>query len=251
MIGLFITARNGASRLPGKVLADVCGRPILSLLIERVQTAAGVDRVVLCTTVDPSDEPIVALSLAAGIEVFRGSFEDVLVRYQGAARAHGIRHIVVADGDDPFCEPTMITRVAEVLASGDADFVQIKGMPYGTFPYGMTTAALDEVVAIKDESETEGWGRYFTQTGRFRVHTIEAPERWARPEFRMTLDYDEDLQFTRTIYERLYRGRPLDLDEVFALMDAEPAIPEINGWRQEEYLQRFKTKYSHVKLKGN
>ncbi len=250
MIGLFITARHEATRLPGKMLAPVCGMPVLALVIERAKAASGIDRVVLCTTRRDSDDALVDLACSEGIEIHRGSTEDVLARYLGAAQAFGIENVVVADGDDLFCEPQMVTQVADCLSSGTADFVQIKGMPYGTFPYGMSTAALSTVCGIKDEQDTQGWGRYFTQTGLFRVTTLEAPEPWHHPEYRMTLDYEEDLEFVRIVYQRLYQpGRPVDLDDVFALLRSEPGISEINAWRQAEYQARFDRQYAHIKLK--
>ena len=251
MIGLFITARFAASRLPGKVLMPVCGKPLLELLIERVRHATTIDKVILCTTCEAEDDRVAAVGKNVGIEVFRGETDDVLMRYLGAAKYYGVKHIVVADGDDPFCEPRMVEQVAEMLIAGKAEFVQVKGMPYGTFPYGMSTRALQKVCEIKDEADTEGWGRYFTQQGLFQVATLKPPARWAHPEYRLTLDYEEDMVLVRELYERLYRpGRIVELDDLFDLLAREPALADINIGRQAEYLRRFSEKYSHVKLKS-
>jgi spore coat polysaccharide biosynthesis protein SpsF (cytidylyltransferase family) len=192
----------------------------------------------------------IAIANATGIHHYRGHTEDVLLRYQGAAEEFSVDQIVIADGDDLFVEPSLILEVESLLRSQRADFVSVKDMPYGSFPYGMSRTALQKVCSIKDENETEGWGRYFTQTGLFRTHTINAPQKWCFPQYRMTLDYPEDLDFVRTVYERLYQpGRPLVLTEVFALLEKEPEIAAINSGRQEEYLARFRSKYSHVKVK--
>lgn len=247
---VFITARTEASRLPGKMLETTCGKTLLEHTIERMQGVEGVDRVIVATTTDKADDRLAAIAAQAGATVFRGHKEDVLERYRAAARELSVDSLVIADGDDLFVEPSLVTQVASILETDQADFVNVDGMAYGTFPYGMSRKALEKVCEIKDEKETEGWGRYFTQTGLFRVHTLSPPPGLGQPQYRMTLDYPEDLAFIRAVYERLYKtGRPLRLPEVFALLEKEPEIAEINRGRQEEYLARFRSKYSHVKVK--
>lgn len=250
MNGVFITARHNASRLPGKMLRKVCGRTLLSLVIERAKQATDIDRVVLCTTTDPSDDALVEIAVAEKISVFRGNYADVLLRYQDAAHEFGISTITISDGDDLFCEPSLITKVSQLLRDPNIDYVEVKGMPYGTYPYGMTTAALEKVCSMKDESETEGWGRYFTQVGNFRIHTIAAKPEWNFPEFRLTLDYPEDFELIEKIYTDLYQtNSPIPLGKLFSYLHSHPEIAAINSNRIEEYAKRFAEKYSHVKLK--
>ncbi len=251
MSGLFVTSRMASSRLPGKALASVCGRPMLELQIERVRTAKGVSPLVLCTTWDPEDDVLAELARANSVECYRGPTVDVLSRFLGAAESLSISTFVVSEGDSPFCEPSLIAAVAEILESGSADFVKVVGMPFGTFPYGLRTDALRHICEIKDEEDTEGWGRYFT-TGLFRVTEVPAPAKWAGLDYRMTVDYEEDLAFVRAVYGRLYSsGLPLDLDEVFDLLREEPSIPELNARMQKVWLSRFSNKYSHVRFKNN
>ena len=203
----------------------------------------------LCTTTEPEDEALVRLAGRCQVACYRGATSDVLLRFLGASERFSVDSFVVSEGDSPFCEPALIDQVAAILTADSADFVKVEGMPFGTFPYGLRTSALREVCDRKDEEDTEGWGRYFT-TGRYRVTVVRAPEKWVGKDYRMTVDYPEDLAFARAVYERLYvPGHPFDLDAVFDLLEREPSIPALNAHRQQEWLARFRKRYSHVKFK--
>src|SRR6185503_402596 len=104
----FIEARMRSSRLPGKVLLPIMGRPMLELMVERLRRARLVDDVVIATTDDPSCDPIAEMADRIGISYFRGSEDDVLARVLGAARAYEADVIVETTGDCPLHDARLI-----------------------------------------------------------------------------------------------------------------------------------------------
>lgn len=159
--------------------------------------------------------------------------------------------IVTADGDDILCDPNLIDRVCESHLQSGADFIQCKGFPIGTYPYGVSVKALRKVCEIKNERDTEGWGRYFTQTGLFRTEILlPAEEKVARCHARFTLDYEEDYLFLKAVFERLFiPGHVFTVEEVVDCLEREPGLLTINAHCQEEYQRRFALKYSHIAVK--
>jgi len=115
---VFIPVRLGSSRLPGKALLDLAGKPALAHLIERLQLARVPEFVVVCTTTDSGDDPVEDLSRSVGARVFRGSRDDLLARFLGAARAENVDLIINVDGDDILVDPEQVDVVGRVLLEG-------------------------------------------------------------------------------------------------------------------------------------
>src|SRR3954447_1874551 len=141
---IVITARLGSTRLPGKMLAPLCGRPVLDHVVERMRLPRRPERILLAPTREPADDALAARAQALGIGVFRGATEDVLVRWRDAARAFAADLIVGCDGDDVLCDAVHVDRIIE--AAGP-DYITCVGLPFGTAPTGYSTAGLERVCA--------------------------------------------------------------------------------------------------------
>ena len=126
MIVALLQARTGSSRLPGKVLADLHGAPMLLRQIERVGRAALIDRLIVATSDDPSDDALAQLCAGNGIACHRGSLDDVLDRMMGALDAvtadEPVTHAVRLTGDCPPAEPAVIDRVIAAAQASGADY---------------------------------------------------------------------------------------------------------------------------------
>ena len=156
----------GATRLPGKVMADLAGAPMIARQIERVSRSALIDRIVLATSTDAGDDPLAACAEALGVGVHRGSLDDVLDRFVGALEAFGpADHVVRLTGDCPLADPAVIdATIAHVIAAG-VDYGS-NTPPHRTFPKGldvevMTAAALRAAAArasTPEEHEHVTWG---------------------------------------------------------------------------------------------
>jgi spore coat polysaccharide biosynthesis protein SpsF (cytidylyltransferase family) len=137
VIVAIIQARMGSSRLPGKTIADVAGRPLLLHVVERTQRARRVDKVVVATTDRSSDDPIADLCQREGIQCFRGSEDDVLDRFYRTAQAHGADVVVRITADCPLIDAAVIDKVIARFQAGDCDYVS--NILRYTYPDGLDT----------------------------------------------------------------------------------------------------------------
>ena len=229
---IIIQARMGSSRLPGKVLADLHGAPMLARMVERVERARGISEITVATTDRPEDAPVCDLARDLGIRCFAGDAHDVLDRYYHAARAFDADPVVRLTGDCPLIDPDIVSAVLDCyLEAGDADHASLGGM----FPDGLDT----EVVALRAltrawsdarlPSEREHVTPYiWKHPERFRLLTYGFPEdRWG---MRWTVDEECDLAFVRAVYERLYApGRAFGWREIVDLVEKVPEIGALNA----------------------
>lgn len=235
---IFITVRTASTRLPKKCLMDVCGKMAIERVIERVKKSKKADSIILCTTHISADNILCDIAKVKGIQFFRGSSEDKLIRWKGATEKYDVDFFVTADGDDLLCDPELIDLAFEQSKNG-ADFIEAPDAPCGGFTYGIRTSALNKVCEIKDSVNTEMMVPYFTETGLFKVESLTIPEVLKRPEIRMTLDYEDDLKFFRSIYGH-FDGQEFGLRDVIPYLDANPEVVKINGYLQEKYLDNQK-----------
>jgi spore coat polysaccharide biosynthesis protein SpsF len=218
---------------------EVLGRPILEYQIERLKTAVLPDVFVLCTTQLKEDDVLVDLAHRNGLQSFRGNADDVLDRLLQAAKIYQIDFIVNVGGDDIFLVPECVDLVIENFSHTSADFIYCAPLPVGGSPFGIKTQALEQLLKVKTGG-TDGWERYFKETGLFQVECIPPPDPvLGRPELRMTLDYLEDFQFFQAVINELYpRKRIFPLKDVIALMDSRPEIMELAQKRATEWLAK-------------
>jgi spore coat polysaccharide biosynthesis protein SpsF len=233
MNAIFITVRTASTRLPKKCLMDVCGKMAIERVIERSKRSKKADIIVLCTTVYSADRILCDIAKSHGIECFRGSSEDKIMRWKGATDKYGITLFVTADGDDLLCDPELIDLAFEQSKNG-ADFIDSPDAPCGGFTYGIRTSALNKVCEMKNTVNTEMMVPYFTETGMFELESLTIPEIFKRPEIRMTLDYEDDLKFFRAIYEH-FNGQVFGLREVIPYLDEHPEIIEINSYLHDQW----------------
>ena len=247
---IFLSVRDKATRLPNKVMREVEGKPLVVHLIERLQTACVPDMLVMTTSTHPDDARLAEVAAECGIECFRGSEEDKLQRYLDAAIHYGVGIAAVVDGDDIFCDPPHIDRVIDTLTDTDADYVTCEGLPVGGTSFGIRIAALKKVCELKAESDTEIWGEYFTRGGRFDARVLSVDNQYRHPEWRMTLDYPEDLAFFEAVFAALYRpGSVFGLDEIVQFLLSHPEVAAMNQCVQRLYEEGIRTA-TPVRFKG-
>jgi len=248
---IFIPVRVKSTRLSKKPLLKIKGKTIIEHLIQRAKLAKLPKLIVLCTTTSSEDAVLVDIAKKCGVAYFRGSERDILERYLNAALTYDIDFIANVDGDDVFCDPELVDKTIESYVKTGADFLRWEGLPLGASPCGIKVEALKKVCQLKDETDTEtGWGRYFTNIGIFRVDILKSEGKWLnRPDIRMTLDYPEDLEFVKEIFNRLYSpDKIFTLKDIIKLLEKEPKLVEINRGVQKRYWERFE-KRAKIKLK--
>jgi spore coat polysaccharide biosynthesis protein SpsF len=228
-----IEARMGSSRLPGKVMLDMAGAPMLQRMIERVRLSRRLDEVVVATTGNPSDDIIAGLCERLGCPVFRGSEHDMLDRLLRAAQAHGAGIIVQLTGDCPLIDPAHIDRTLAVHEETRADYVCNNLKP--TFPIGFDvrlfpTAVLEEVDRLTDDPIDRIHGSYYiyTHPERFRLVNWEA-ERDMEKSLRLTVDEYLDYELVRRVFEALLpSGIDFTAEQVVDWLRERPGLARIN-----------------------
>jgi len=240
--GVFIPVRLDSTRLPRKALLEISGKPVLQYLIERLQLSYSPDLIVICTSTDPGDAALQQIADATGAELFRGSKDDLLERFHAAAEFYQVDLIINVDGDDLLVDPEQVDAVADLLESSGADFVTCEGLPFGAAAIGLRAKALAAVCARKSQTDTAtGWGTFFKNDGSINKRTLvfDDPE-LHHPEIRMTLDYEEDFQFFKTVFEELAKqGKPNRLREALALITSRPDIQALTAGLSEKYWAHF------------
>jgi spore coat polysaccharide biosynthesis protein SpsF len=228
-----IQARMGSTRLPRKVLSEITGEPMLARVIERVSAARLVDEVVVATTVDPGDMPIVELAAARGWRVMRGSVEDVLARYVDAAREHDADVIVRVCSDCPLVDPELIDDVVGALQDRpEVDYVA-NNLPSRTYPIGLDLevfrrSALETAHAEdRDPALREHVTPYIRQNpDRFQIMALGHTEDLSH--HRWTVDVPEDLTLIRRVYEEM-GGEPGPWRSVVELCERHPEWSQLNA----------------------
>jgi len=249
-VGALIPIRLASERLPNKALAEICGRPVVWHLLDRVCAAkritAKVD-VVVCTTEATSDDPLARAVEEYGCSVFRGSSDDIIRRFHDAMASHGFDVVIQADGDDPLSATEYMDLTLETLLGDPAlDIVTCQGLPLGVATKSLTRAAMQRVFShYRTKRNDTGFIYFFTKTTLCRQRTVSPlSEEHILDEARLTLDYPEDLEVFKIIFENLYTPDrpPFDLGLVIRFLQARPDVMAINTGRTEEYWRRTREK---------
>jgi spore coat polysaccharide biosynthesis protein SpsF (cytidylyltransferase family) len=231
----------GSSRLPGKVLADIEGAPMLELVAQRVRHAAQVRTVAVATSVNPSDAPIETLCKHLDLVCFRGSEADVLDRYYRAAQWLGMDVIVRITADCPLIDPSVMGRVVDQYLVGGYDYVCNTFPP--TFPDGLDVEAFsfDALERSWQEATWSSEREHVTPYVRghpelFRLANVAHDKDLSA--MRWTVDCDRDLEFVRSVYK--YAGkRVFGMAEVLRVLQLHPELMAVNaGIERDEGFRR-------------
>jgi spore coat polysaccharide biosynthesis protein SpsF len=235
-----IEARFASTRLPGKVILPVVGRPMLALMIERVNRARTLDAVVVAIPDTPQDDVVESAAAEAGANVFRGSEEDVLSRVVGAATANRADVIAELTGDCPLHDAAIIDDVVSDYLQGGADFVgniHPYSTPRGTDVRVFSTDALAEIErSSTDAADREHVSLHFWEhPERYRLRNVVSNLPEDAAEIRLTVDTEEDFRLVTAIYEELYPQNPeFTIADVIDLLARRPELRELNRHVQQK-----------------
>ncbi|MBD3426529.1 MAG: NTP transferase domain-containing protein [Candidatus Omnitrophica bacterium] len=228
-----IQARMGARRLPGKVLMELSGRPVLEHVINRVMKARNVSRIIVATSLDREDKKIADFAKSRGVNVYRGSQDDVLDRFYRAALCYSAEHIIRITADCPVLDPGVIDRVADMYFGKEADYCSNVMVP--TFPDG------EDVEIFSFKSLKEAWERAELPSEREHVtpYIRNHPERFKCASLendqdlshkRWTLDRIEDYRFLEVLFGNLYKENPFfGMGEILGFLRGNPEAGDINS----------------------
>jgi spore coat polysaccharide biosynthesis protein SpsF len=237
---MIVQARMTSTRLPGKILLPILGRPMLSFQIERLRRVQGVDRIVLATTTNATDDVVASFAEAERVDCVRGSELDVLSRYHDAVTRFSPQVVVRVTSDCPLLDPPVVERVLREFHAVPQGCDYASNMIRPTFPYGMavevmTRAALETAHReARDAAEREHVTPYlYWRPERFRLHSvIMTPD---LSQHRWTVDTPEDFALVTRIFESLYpRDRAFGIPQVLDLLREHPEWADLNRHVQQK-----------------
>jgi spore coat polysaccharide biosynthesis protein SpsF len=233
LILAILQARMSSTRLPGKVLKPILGRPMLWRQLERVLRVRSIDKLVVATSDRPEDRDVGDLCEAFDVDCFFGNLDDVLDRFYQAARRYYPEHVVRLTGDCPLSDPDLIEQIIQYHLEGDYDYTSNTIEP--TFPDGLCAEVMRYSVL------KAAWREATLPSEREHVtpFIIKRPERFKLGNFkgvpdlshlRWTVDEPEDFELVTRIYEALYPQNPqFTTQDILAFLDKNPHLLEINS----------------------
>lgn len=250
-VGVLITARLKSKRLPKKVILEVAGRPLISHMLERIRLAKNISKIVLCTSTNPQDDPLEKIAQEEKVSCYRGSEDDVLVRLLEAARRFQVDFIVNITADCPLIDPMFIDAIVDAQVKNNADLIRISDLRLiGQRPTGVKFSALERACRIKDETETECWLDYFTKSGLFQVYELSVEEKFINPELKTSIDYPEDYEFIKILFEELYvPNKIFFLSDILELVKRKPQLLNINSHCAKKGMENALATAAAMKLK--
>lgn len=229
-----VECRMTSSRLPGKVMLESCGRPMLEHLVARLKAVSGIDAIVLATTVNAQDDVIEELAARLGVGCYRGSEDDVLDRVLKAAYSVKAELIVEITGDCPLVDPELASQVLKCFLANDCDYVSNDLFP--SYPLGMdvqvfTVEALEQADRegrTQEDREHVSW--YIVQNPQiFRQIMLPAPQELHWPDLRITLDEQADYNLINALIHALGPdGRLFSCHEIVRYLRAHPELLNVN-----------------------
>lgn len=232
MILAIIQARMSSSRLPGKVLKHIFEKPMLYYQLERIKKTASIDKLLVATSIDPSDDPIEDVCRSCDTVCYRGSLDDVLDRFYQASKLYTPKHVVRFTADCPLTDHEINDAVIDLHIQGDFDYTSNCLPP--TFPDGLSIEImrwqiLQEAWQMANlPSQREHVTLYIYKNpkyklGNFRNNIDLSSLRW-------TVDHDEDFEFVKKIYESLYPNKlDFSMADILRYLETNPNLQSINS----------------------
>lgn len=227
-----IQARCSSTRLPGKVLKPLAGKPMIWHIVQRAWACRHVDQVAVATSIEASDDPLAEFCEQAGMACIRGSLTNVLSRYLAVLEQDPHAYVVRITGDCPLIHPPFIDRQVELLHSHDADMIRLAQPSSLLEGQGvLSTRALRHMAAMSthaDDLEHVGSRFFCEQPQQFRTVELLAPVGLSVHRWRLTVDEAADYELMARIYADLYKGEPIALERVIDFLEDHPELAVMN-----------------------
>lgn len=240
-----LQARTSSTRLPGKVLMPVLGRPLIMHQIDRIRCMKEVDRLILATSDDPSDDALAALCKENDVECYRGDLNDVLKRFYDAAIGIHPDHVVRLTGDCPLIDPEVVDQVIRFYRDGHYDYATNAveptypdGLDAEVFKFSCLEADYKNATLPSDREHVTPWIR---KQPNYKIGHFKGPQDWS--VLRWTVDEPRDFELVTMIYEHFYPTNPhFTTADILAYLEQRP---ELKTWntehkRNEGYLKSLK-----------
>ncbi len=239
---IIVQARITSTRLPKKILLPVLNKPLLEYQVERLRRVRLSDDLVIATTENEADEPIVELCRKLQVPYFRGPEEDVLARYFGAAQEFKADTVVRITSDCPLIDPEIVDKVIDVFNEHQDRYDYVTNCLQRTYPRGMDIEVLPfsvlkevyaEAVAAAEREHVTLF--IYSRPGRYRLGSVVNDVDYSN--YRLTVDTREDFELIKLLFEKIYPSKPLfNLQDILNLLLANPEWAAINAHVEQKKL---------------
>lgn len=236
-IATVVQARMSSTRLPFKVMMSLAGKPLIYRQIERINSSILSGTIVVATSNEESDDDLANYCISEGINVYRGSLNDLLDRHYHAAKSVNANIVIKIPSDCPLIDPNVINKVVKYYLNNQEKFDFVSNLHPATYPDGndveiMSISALETALnfAQKDYEREHTTPFFWENPERFRIGNIEWETGFNYSmSHRWTIDYEEDYLFIKRVYDELYNPNyPFTLYDILNLLDRKPDIKLIN-----------------------
>ena len=232
-----VQSRMGSTRLPGKVMKQICGKPMLLLMLERLSQSKLIDEIVVATTTNPNDDVIFECVKNNNYSVFRGSEFDCLDRHYRAAIKYNASYVAKITPDCPLIDPEIVDQVLGYFLENLDDYDYVSNAHPPTWPDGLdfevfSLAALEKAhqEAVEQNHREHTTTYIWSNPQKFRIGNVVMPNgKNLFMSHRWTVDFPEDFEFVKNIYENLYTdGRIFLTEEILSFLEKRQDIQKIN-----------------------
>lgn len=235
-----IQIRVKSQRLPGKALLNIDGVSVIKRIIQNLKQSKYLDEVVICTTIDENDDLLEEYAKASDIPIYRGDIENVLLRFYDAAVKFKADQIVRITGDCPMVSYEAVDFLMQSHLNAKAEYTLIEQgkTAIGSFPQIISFKALERLINFNiDFSYSEYMLYYFTHNPDvFNINVVPVSSQYISPEYRLTLDYPDDLNMFNALYKNLREKKlEINLSNALKTLKEYPSISKINAHLIEKY----------------
>jgi len=229
-----VQARMGSTRLPGKVLMDIMGKPMLWHIVNRLKYSRLINKIVIATSTNKNDDAVELFCKEYRISFYRGNEEDVLDRYYQAAHLFQADAVVRITADCPLIDPVVVDKVISGYLENYDRLNGASNIIKRTYPKGLDTELVSYSILEKTwKIATQPYERehvtvfIYEHPELFKLHSVENPDNLS--DLRWTVDEELDLRFVREIYKILSQdGKIFSMEDVLKILKKEPQLTQIN-----------------------
>tara|TARA_A100001388_G_C28771978_1_gene504490 strand:- start:3452 stop:4195 length:744 start_codon:yes stop_codon:yes gene_type:complete len=231
--GIIIQARLSSSRLPGKVLRGIAGKPMLQRQIERLKNNLTIP-VIVATSCENSDDKIANLCNQIGIECYRGPLDNVVLRFLNCAKKYKFTHIIRVGGDDPLIDPFCCSELIDLNEIGNYDFLYAShdfGWPYGCAAELIAVNTLEKILnSTQDSFDLEHTIPFILNNPNyFNIYKVTGPKNYQNQNLSLSVDYLQDFLLIERIYkELLVEEKFFSMQDIINLFSNKPELRDIN-----------------------
>ena len=226
-----IQARMTSKRLPEKCMRELAGKPMIDHIMERAKAIKGVSTVVLALPEDSVNDVLAERAKNAGVDVFRGSETNVLSRYYFCAKEKEADYVVRITADNPLTDPVYAAMVIEIATEAGVDLSSTSNLPIGTAVEVIKFSALEQAYCYSDlPYHLEHVTPYIKEHPElFTIERHDVDLEKKSSNLRLTVDTEEDFAVMKKIYDELYKGEIISLNDVISFLNNNPSVAEINS----------------------